>query len=260
LPASPGTVVEAEDLFFNTPARLKFLKSAQAEMTQTLRLLQGIALACPGIHLRVTHNGRAVLNAPRAGGLRDRVGALLWFDLATKMLDVGGAISGVTVSGLVAPPQLSRGNRDAITLIVNGRPVRDTLLQQALVDAHRPLLARDQFPVAVLHIDLPSREVDVNVHPTKAWVRFRSPRVIQEAVFTAVQAALRSPRVVQSQEGLVVASDTAAFPQGAETVTAATASGQPGTVRRGVGCLRRASVRRRGRPAPGDLHRRRERG
>src|SRR4029453_11111711 len=151
------------------------------------------------------------------GTLRDRVGALLGFDLATKMLDVRGAMSGVTVSGLVAPPQLSRGNRDAITLIVNGRPVRDTLLHQALVDAHRPLLARGQFPVAVLHIDLPSHEVDVNVHPTKAWVRFRAPRVVQEAVFTAVQEALRSPRVVQSQGGLAVAGDAVSLPDSVQS-------------------------------------------
>ena len=206
--ASPGTTVEAQDLFFNTPARLKFLKSAQAELGQTLRLLGAIALAHPEIHLRVTHNGKAVLSAPRAGDLRDRLGALYGFDLASKMLAVQGALGGVTVSGLVAPPQLARGNRDAITLVVNGRPVRDTLLTQALLDAHRPLLARDQFPVAILRVDLPSREVDVNVHPTKAWVRFRTPRVIQEALFTSVQEALRSPRVVQSQGGLTMAGET----------------------------------------------------
>ncbi len=91
--------------------------------------------------------------------------------------------------------------------------MRDTLLTQALLDAHRPLLARDQFPVAVLRIDLPSREVDVNVHPTKAWVRFRAPRLIQEALFTAVQEALRSPRVVQSQGGLTVGGQTEASPE-----------------------------------------------
>ena len=229
MPATSGTVIEAEDLFFNTPARLKFLKSAQTEMAQTLRLLHAIALAGPGIHLRVTHNGKAVLNAPRAGTLRDRVGALLGWDLAAKMLEVRGAMSGVTVTGLVAPPQLSRGNRDAITLIVNGRPVRDTLLQQALVDAHRPLLARDQFPVVILHIDLANHEVDVNVHPTKAWVRFRAPRVIQEAVFTAVQEALRSPRVVQSQGGLAIAGNAVPIPEGVPSFWDGPLSGaQPG--------------------------------
>jgi len=202
--AAPGTTIETHDLFFNTPARLKFLKSAQTELGQALRLLQGIALAHPEIHVRVTHNGKSVLSAPRARTLRDRVGALRGFERAEKMIEVARSLGGVTVSGLVAPPQLARGNRDEITLIVNGRPVRDTLLMQAVVDAHRPLLARDQFPVVALRIDLPAQEVDVNVHPTKAWVRFRSPRLVQEAVFTAVSEALRSSRVMQSQPGLTV--------------------------------------------------------
>ena len=224
VPAGHGTAVEAEDLFFNTPARLKFLKSVQTELAQTLRLLQAIALAHPRIHFRVAHNGKPVLSAPRAATLRDRLGALLGFELASKMLEVRGSLGGVTVSGLVAPPQLSRGNRDAITLIVNGRPVRDTLLSQALLDAHRPLLARDQFPVAALRIDLPSRDVDVNVHPTKAWVRFRAPRIVQEALFTAVQEALRSRQVVQGQAGLSVvggAANHAGEPDGAPLSRAA---------------------------------------
>ena len=199
--APAGTSVETQDLFFNTPARLKFLKSAQTELAQALRLLQAIALAHPEIHFRVAHNGKPLLTAPRAATLRDRLGAVLGFELASKMLEVRAELGGVTVSGLLAPPQLARGNRDAITLVVNGRPVRDTLLGQALIDAHRPLLARDQFPVAALAIELSSREVDVNVHPSKAWVRFRNPRLVQEALFTAVQAALRSRQVVQSHRG-----------------------------------------------------------
>jgi DNA mismatch repair protein MutL len=219
--AAPGTSVEAHDLFFNTPARLKFLKSAQTELGQALRLLQGIALARPEIHLRVTHNGKSVLSAPRARTLRDRVGALRGFERAEKMIEVARALGGVTVSGLVAPPQLARGNRDEITLIVNGRPVRDTLLMQAVLDAHRPLLARDQFPVVTLRIDLPAQEVDVNVHPTKAWVRFRSPRLVQEAIFTAVSEALRSSRVMQSQPGLTAA------PVGASAIAAAGGGGAP---------------------------------
>ena len=202
VPAPAGTAIEAQDLFFNTPARLKFLKSAQTELAVALRLLQGIALAHPAIHFRVTHNGKTVLTAPRAKDLRERLGALSGFERAAKMLDVDRSEAGVRIHGLVAPPQLARGNRDAITLIVNGRPVRDTLLTQTLLDAHRPLLARDQFPVAALSIEVPPREVDVNVHPTKAWVRFRSPRLIQEALFAAVQDALRSSRVVQPQQGL----------------------------------------------------------
>ncbi len=219
VPASPGTSVEVQDLFFNTPARLKFLKSAPTELAVALRLIHAIALAHPGIHFRVTHNGKAVLSAPRAKTLRERLAALIGFERADKMLEVERAEGGVRVVGLVGPPQLARGNRDEITLIVNGRPVRDTQLGQTLIEAYRPLLARDQFPVAALSLELPARDVDVNVHPTKAWVRFRSPRLVQEALFTAVQDALRSSRIVQDQKGL-----TADW--GGATATALTGSGR----------------------------------
>jgi len=195
--AASGTSVETQDLFFNTPARLKFLRSAPAELAFILRLLQGIALSRPDLHLRALHHGKVVLTAPAAATLRDRVGALLGFETAEAMLDVDHTQGSVRVRGLAAPPQRARGSRDEITLIVNGRPVKDTALAQGLIEAYRPMLPRHQFPVAALLIDLPLPEVDVNVHPTKAWVRFRSPRLVQEAVFRAVQDALRSQRVVQ---------------------------------------------------------------
>jgi DNA mismatch repair protein MutL len=208
--APAGTTVEAQDLFFNTPARLKFMKSAQSEVAAALRLLEAIALAHQDVHFRVSHNGRPVLGAPRARSLRDRIGALWGFERAGKLLEVERKDGPLAVSGLVAPPQLARGNRDEIVLIVNGRPVRDTQLAQTLIEAYRPLLARDQFPVAVLHLELPPQEVDVNVHPTKAWVRFRSPRQIQEILYRAVKDALHQAQVVQPQRGLAVADDRAA--------------------------------------------------
>jgi len=202
VPAPAGTTVETQDLFFNTPARLKFLKSAPAEVAAALRLLEATALAHLEVHFRVTHNGRAVLGAPRARTLRDRVGALWGFERAAGLLDVLRKDGPLAVSGLIAPPRLARGSRDEIVLIVNGRPVRDTQLTQTLIEAYRPLLSRDQFPVAVLHLELPPQEVDVNVHPTKAWVRFRAPRQMQEIVYRAVQDALRQYQVVQPQRGL----------------------------------------------------------
>ena len=209
VPAPVGTTVEAQDLFFNTPARLKFLKSAPSEVAAASRLLEAIALAHLEVHFRVSHNGRAVLGAPRARTLRDRVGALWGFERSGRLLDVLRKDGPFAVSGLIAPPQLARGNRDEIVLIVNGRPVRDTQLTQSLIEAYRPLLSRDQFPVAVLHLELPPQEVDVNVHPTKAWVRFRSPRQVQEILFRSVQDALRSSNVVQGQRGLAVTDDRA---------------------------------------------------
>jgi len=239
--AQPGTTVETQDLFFNTPARLKFLRSAPAELAAALRLLEGLALARPDLHLRVIHNGRVTLMAPAARSLRDRVGALRGFELAQAMLEVDRTQGSVRVEGLVVPPQLARGNRDEMTLIVNGRSVRDTALLQTLIEAYRPMLARHEFPSAVLIISLPLQELDVNVHPTKAWVRFRSPRLIQEAVFLAVQDALRSRRVVQPQQGLTTpaldldqalasSSESTAFPQVGlfQETPAAFGSGGPG--------------------------------
>jgi len=195
---SEGTTVEVADLFFNTPARLKFLKSPQAELAAGLRVATQLALAEPALHLRVIHNGRPVLTAPKASSLRDRVGALLGYELAGRLLVVKREERGVVVEGLISPPALARANRDDIVVIVNGRPVRDTQLLQILLEAYRPLLARDRFPIAVLTLLLPTVEVDVNVHPSKAWVRFRQPRVVQELVFTAVQEALRAAEVVAS--------------------------------------------------------------
>src|SRR5262249_42855455 len=146
--------------------------------------------------------GRPVLGAPRARTLRDRVGALWGFERAGRLLEVERKDGPLAVSGLITPPQLARGNREEIILVVNGRPVRDTQLTQTLIEAYRPLLARDQFPSAVLHLELPPQEVDVNVHPTKAWVRFRSPRQMQEVLYRAVHDALRQSQVVQPQRGL----------------------------------------------------------
>ncbi len=202
VPAPAGTTVEAQDLFFNTPARLKFMKSAPSEVAAALRLLEATALAHLEVHFRVTHNGRPALGAPRARILRDRVGALWGFERAHGLLDVLRKDGPFAISGLISPPQLARGSRDEIVLLVNGRPVRDTQLTQTLLEAYRPLLARDRYPVAVLHLELPPPEVDVNVHPTKAWVRFRSPRQVQEALYRAVQDALRSARIVAEQRGV----------------------------------------------------------
>jgi DNA mismatch repair protein MutL len=220
VPAPAGTTVEAQDLFFNTPARLKFLKSAPAEVAATLRLLEATALAHLEVHFRVSHNGRAVLGAPRARTLRDRVGALWGFERAGGLLDVLRKDGPLAVSGLIAPPRLARGSRDEIVLIVNGRPVRDTQLTQTLIEAYRPLLSRDQFPVAVLHLELPPQEVDVNVHPTKAWVRFRAPRQMQEILYRAVQDALRQFQVVQTQRGLRTEGGNAAGAAGGGGVAA----------------------------------------
>jgi len=196
VPGQAGTSVEVRDLFFNTPARLKFLKSATTELGVTLRALTQLALAHPEVQFRVAHNGRASLTAPAAKDVRERAGAIWGWPLAQRLLRVDRTEHGLRVHGFASPPDLTRGGRDDIVIIVNGRPVRDPALLQATLAAYRPLLARDRFPLVVLAIDMPPQDVDANVHPTKAWVRFRNPRLVQEMLVAALHAALRAPDVV----------------------------------------------------------------
>jgi DNA mismatch repair protein MutL len=200
VPVDSGTSVEVRDLFFNTPARLKFLKSPATELSASLRALTQLALAHPRVHLRVANNARAVLTAPAASDLRQRVGALWGHQVAERLIAVDRSEHGVGVRGLVSPPDLTRGNRDEIVVIVNGRPVRDPALLQATLDAYRPLLPRDRFPIVLLAITMAEADVDVNVHPTKAWVRFRHPRLIYEMVAAATLSGLRRPAVIPDVE------------------------------------------------------------
>lgn len=191
LDAPEGTTVEVRELFFNAPARARFLKTPQTEQAAVLRTVTQLALAHPEVELRLDAGGRPLLAAPAAVTLRERVGALYGPALAARLLEVEAETDGVRVAGLAGPPELARSHREDLHLSVNGRPVRDTLLAQAVVDAYRPLLPRDQFPLVVLHVAVDPGEVDVNVHPAKAWVRFRRPGAVAALVGEAVATALR---------------------------------------------------------------------
>ena len=201
VPAEVGTSVEVHDLFFNTPARLKFLKAPATELAATLRTVGQLALAHPAAQFRVTNGGRAALTAPAAADLRQRIAALWGWDTTERLLAVDRVEHGVRVAGWASPPDVTRGGRDDIVVIVNGRPVRDPALLQAVLAAYRPLLPRDRFPRVVLAVTLAPNDVDVNVHPTKAWVRFRHPRVVQEMLVAALHEALRRPAVIPTFGG-----------------------------------------------------------
>jgi DNA mismatch repair protein MutL len=225
--APAGTAIEVRDLFFNTPARAKFLKSPATEQTAIVRVVTQLALANPGVHVRLLANGRVLLNAPASQDLRERVGALYGFGLASRLLEVSGEGGGARLGGVVAPPALARTHREDIHLIVNGRVVRDTLLTQALLEAFRPQLPRDQFPLAAISIDLDPSEVDVNVHPAKTWVRFRRPRVLHGVVLEAVRTALRQMDAAPAGLSARLAGDEAG-PAGVGALGLGGAAGPPG--------------------------------
>lgn len=192
--APAGAVLTVENLFYNTPARLKFLKSATSEAGQIHSLLQRLALAFPDRRVALVSDGRTVFQHS-GGTLLDALATVYGADTARQMIEVAGDEAMVedgegeppTVHGYISPPALSRANRSHLTFIVNGRVVQDRALAVAVTEAYHTFLMVGRFPLTALHIQVAAEDVDVNVHPAKAEVRFRDGR----AVFSAVQQAVR---------------------------------------------------------------------
>ncbi|NJC87378.1 MAG: DNA mismatch repair endonuclease MutL [Desulfuromonas sp.] len=189
--APAGTVVEVRDLFFNTPGRRKFLRSDETEFGHLADVVVRLALARPEIHLRLVNNGRTHLEAYRHLSLEERAAALLGRSLTADMLAVeADSGSGEMLTGLIGAPQLNRSSSSHLYAYINGRFVRDRVVQHAILEAYRTLLEKRRYPVAVLFLDLPPEMVDVNVHPTKHEVRFREQQKIHDFVMTAVRSRL----------------------------------------------------------------------
>ena len=195
-PAPIGTSFAVRDLFGRLPARLKFLGSVAGESRQITVLASHYALAYPGIAFQFSSNGRRVLTTSGDGGLRHAFAAVYGADAAQQMLEVDHEEEGIRVSGLAGPPSLHRGNRAAISIFVNGRWVQSRPLTFAVVDAYQSQLPVGRHPIAALAISVGDDDVDVNVHPAKAEVRFRDERLVGRVVRHAVGGALEGSRVV----------------------------------------------------------------
>jgi DNA mismatch repair protein MutL len=198
--APVGTVVEVENLFFNTPARLKFLKSESTERRHIVQLVTRYALAYPRIRFQLIQEGREQFHSTGSGDLAAVLVEAFGLESFRDMLEVSPLpparpdLPPIEVYGFVSVPALNRANRSHIVLFVNGRAITDQSLSYAVVQAYHTLIPQGRYPLAVLLIALPPEEVDVNVHPTKAEVRFRAP----DAVFSAVQRAVRQTVVGQA--------------------------------------------------------------
>ena len=182
-----GTVVRVEDLFFNVPARLKFLKRDQTERQQIDGLVMRYALAYPQVRFHLFHDERAALQTSGKGDRREVLASLYGVETARQMLEVVYEDERTRVSGYISPVALTRSNRREMTFFVNGRWVQDASLSAALMQAYHTLLMVGRYPMAALFITIPPEEVDVNVHPAKSEVRFRS----SDGVFSSVSRATR---------------------------------------------------------------------
>ncbi|MDL1900834.1 DNA mismatch repair endonuclease MutL [Anaerolineae bacterium CFX9] len=193
--APRGTVIAVENLFFNTPARLKFLKSENTEKRQIASIVSRYAMAYPDIRFILEQDGREVFRSNGSGNLLDVLMGALGLEHARHMFEVDDTHGLIRVQGYTSAPDFSRSDRSRITLFVNGRWIQDSTLTYAVIQAYHTLLMTGRFPVAVLMIQLPPEDVDVNVHPTKAEVRFREA----DAVFSAVQRAVRRSVIDNAQ-------------------------------------------------------------
>jgi DNA mismatch repair protein MutL len=182
-----GTVVRVEDLFFNLPARLKFLKQDVTERQQIDALVTRYAIAYPDVRIRLSHDGKPVLQTSGNGNRREVLASLYGVDVARQMLEISLDQEGLRLEGFSSPVALTRSNRREITFFINGRWVQDTALNAALLQAYHTLLMVGRYPIAVLFIELEPEDVDVNVHPAKAEVRFQHP----DQVFSLVQRGVR---------------------------------------------------------------------
>jgi len=192
----PGTTVQVENLFYNTPARLKFLRSEATEAGHVARLVSNYALAYPELRIVLQHNERLILRTQGNGALLDVLVTLYGLDVAEKMIAIPrpeGDKATLCVWGYIGAPELHRADRHDILFFVNRRWVQDSALTYAVTEAYRTLLPQGRYPMAVLNIALPPEDVDVNIHPTKREVRFRHER----EVFTAVQRAIRTTLLAQ---------------------------------------------------------------
>lgn len=215
-----GTMVDVQDLYFNTPARRKFLKSEQTEYGHCLDIVKRIALARPDLNFSVTHNGKTT-EYWQQSTLSERSAEILGDTFAQARLPLEASAGPVSLFGLIGLPTTARGRADAQYFYVNGRFVRDKLLTHAVRSAYQDVLHGDRYPAYVLQLQLDPSLVDVNVHPSKIEVRFRDSRAVHQFVFHAVSRSLAT--TAPGADDSVAASEPArvspfAIPWGRQTM------------------------------------------
>jgi DNA mismatch repair protein MutL len=191
-PLAPGTRVDVRHLFYNVPVRRKFLRTPATEMGHICEVFTRLALAQPQLHLTLRHGGKLVYDVPAPAGLRERLGLFFGADVRNHLYFLEARQEAITLRGYIADPACDRGHSRLQYFFVNGRWVRDRTLSHAVQEAYRGLLLTGRYPVVFLFLELPAELVDVNVHPTKAEVRFRDASLLYRLVLNSIRQRLQA--------------------------------------------------------------------
>jgi DNA mismatch repair protein MutL len=188
--APEGTQVEARNLFYNTPVRRKFLKSTQTEMAHISETVTRFALAYPEIHFSTVNNGKNVLNLPPAKDLKERITTIYGDEIGKDLITINSKEPNISIYGYILPPTHNRPNTKMQYIFLNGRYIRDNIISHAINSAYVNLLMSKRSPIVFLSLQVDSKEVDVNVHPTKIEVRFKNAGLIHDQVYSVIHTAL----------------------------------------------------------------------
>src|SRR5205085_8990838 len=206
-----GTEITVEDLFFNTPARLKFLKSDTTELANCLEILYRYALGYPSVSFVVTHNGQQAVTTSGSGDVYEAVSEIWGREAARSLAETQTETSGIRIYGLVSPPHFTKPNRAFQYFFVNGRPVRSKTLYAALDQAYRDPTPERRYPVVVLMLEIDAARVDVNVSPTKSEVKFQQEGAAFDAIRYAVRSALMEHGMVPDAANISLANTAMGF-------------------------------------------------
>src|SRR3989338_3762973 len=194
--AEPGTTMEVRNLFFNTPARKKFLKTDQVELRHIIDVVLRYALINPTIAFKLTHEGHILVNSPIVANLRSNISSIYGTALAKEFLEVNYQDDIVAISGFIAPPSQARNDKNQQDIYINGRWVRSPEIMNAVYDAYHSMLFVNKHPVIILSLTLDPTKIDVNVHPAKTEIKIEQKEEICNAVLTALQQTLKKNNLI----------------------------------------------------------------
>ena len=195
-----GTKIQVKNLFYNTPVRLKFMRKIETELSNVLDIVQREAMSRPGISFEILSGGKTILNLPKRDNLLGRLSDVF---PNTELQNINAEAEGVKISGFMSSPLDTRSTTHKLFTYINQRAVRDKFLTRVIIDAYGKMLEKRKFPQGAVFIDIPTPEVDVNVHPTKNEVRFRNQRLIADLIRTAILQMLRDAPWIKSYKARV---------------------------------------------------------